>query len=251
MRLKGKAAIITGASAGIGWATALKFAQEGASVIAIARRQDRLEQLVTAAEPCAGEIIPFVGDIALRATNESMIDFAVGKFGKVDILVNHAGTMDDFFPVGEVTDEEWNRVMAINLYGPMTAIRRVVQVMQAQPEGGTIVNIASIADMHSGRSGAAYVTSKAGFIHLSAHTAFVYADKNIRCNCVNLGGVATEISITEPSQLGEVKVKLGHALMQRLGTAEEVAAVIAFLASDEASFINGAVLTVDGGWTAY
>ncbi len=251
MRLKGKAAIITGASAGIGWATALKFAQEGASVIAIARRQDRLEQLVTAAETCAGEIIPFVGDIALRATNESMIDFAVGKFGKVDILVNHADTMDDFFPVGEVTDEEWNRVMAVNLYGPMTAIRRAVQVMQAQPEGGTIVNVASIAGMHSGHSGAAYAASKAGFIHLSTHTALVYADKNIRCNCVNPGGIAAEISITEPDQLGEAKDKLGYALTPQLGNAEEVAAVVAFLASDEAGFVNGAVLTVDGGWTAY
>ena len=97
MRLKGKVAVITGASAGIGWATALKFAQEGASVIAIARRQERLEQLVTAAEQHDGEIIPFIGDVALRTTNESMIDFAVGKFSKIDILVNNAGTMDDFF----------------------------------------------------------------------------------------------------------------------------------------------------------
>ncbi len=251
MRLKGKVAVITGASAGIGWATALKFAQEGASVIAIARRQERLEQLVTAAEQHDGEIIPFIGDVALRTTNESMIDFAVGKFSKIDILVNNAGTMDDFFPVGEVTDEEWDRVITTNLYGPMTAIRRAVQVMQTQPEGGSIVNVASVAGFHGGRSGAAYVTSKAGLINLSTHTAFVYAGQNIRCNCVNPGGVATEISIIEPSKLGEAKDKLGHALMPRLGTAEELATVIAFLASDEASFVNGAVLTVDGGWTAY
>lgn len=251
MRLKGKVAIITGASAGIGWATALRFAQEGAHVVAVARRQERLEQLVTAAEQYEGEIIPFVGDIAQKTTNESMIEFAVGKFGRVDILVNNAGTMDDFFPVGEVTDEEWNRVISVNLYGPMTAIRKAVQVMQEQPNGGNIVNVASVAGVHGGRSGAAYVTSKAGLINLSTHTAFVYAGKHIRCNCINPDGVATEIVVNEPSQLGVAKASLGHSLMPRLGEAEELAAAIVFLASDEASFVNGAALTVDGGWTAY
>ena len=180
-----------------------------------------------------------------------MIDFALQQFGKVDILVNNAGVMDNYTPVGDVLDEDWDRVMKINLYGPMTAIRYVLPIMMEQPNGGSIVNVASVTGAHGGRSGAAYVTSKAGLINLSTHTAFVYANKKIRCNCLNPGGVSTEISTDNPNTFGMERAFAGLNLMTRVGEADELASAIVFLASDEASYVNGAVLTVDGGWTAY
>ena len=251
MRLKDKVAVITGASAGIGRATALRFAQEGATVIAVARRLEKLEQMAEEAKEYAGAIIPYIGDVSLREVNEGMLDFALQKYGKLDILVNNAGVMDSYTPVGDVQDEDWERVMKINLYGPMTAIRHVLPIMMNQEQGGSIVNVASVTGAHGGRSGAAYVTSKAGLINLSTHTAFVYANKKIRCNCINPGGVSTEISTENPNQFGMERAFLGLPLMPRVGNAEELAAAILFLASDEASYVNGSVFTVDGGWTAY
>ena len=251
MRLKDKVAVITGASAGIGRAAALRFAREGATVIAVARRLEKLEQMAEEAKDYAGAIIPYVGDVSLREVNEGMLDFAVQQYGKVDILVNNAGVMDSYIPVGDVQDEDWDRVMKINLYGPMAAIRHALPIMMNQPNGGSIVNVASVTGAHGGRSGAAYVTSKAGLINLSTHTAFMYANKKIRCNCLNPGGVATEISTENPNQFGMERALLGLPLMPRVGQADELAAAILFLASDEASYVNGAVFTVDGGWTAY
>ncbi|MBO5140000.1 MAG: glucose 1-dehydrogenase [Peptococcaceae bacterium] len=251
MRLENKVAIITGASAGIGRAAALRFAKEGATVVAVARRKEKLEQLAIDAKDYAGQIIPYAGDVSLREVNEGMIDFAMQQFGRVDILVNNAGVMDNYTPVGDVLDEDWDRVMKINLYGPMAAIRYVLPIMMEQPNGGSIVNVASVTGAHGGRSGAAYVTSKAGLINLSTHTAFVYANKKIRCNCLNPGGVSTEISTDNPNTFGMERAFAGLNLMTRVGEADELASAIVFLASDEASYVNGAVLTVDGGWTAY
>jgi NAD(P)-dependent dehydrogenase (short-subunit alcohol dehydrogenase family) len=255
MRFEGKVVVLTGASAGMGQATALKFAQEGATVIAVARRANRLEELAAKAQEAGypGKIIPYPGDVSLKEVNEGMLDKAIEVGGKVDILVNNAGIMDGMVPVAEVEDERWNQVMDVNVYGPMCAIRKAVQIFLEQPEKGVIVNIASVGGLNGGRAGAAYTASKWAMIGLSKNTAFMYGDEGIRCNAICPGGVATEIagSMGQVSKFGYGKMSRGNALMSKMGTSEEIADVVLFLASDQSSLINGVALEADGGWTSY
>ena len=143
-RFEGKSVVVTGASSGMGREIALEFAAEGATVVAVARRMERLEELAAQAEGLSGTILPYPGDISSVEVNNGMIDYAVEKCGKLDILVNNAGIMDEFKPIAEVTDEQWERVMKVNLDGPMFAMRRAVEVMLGHGTAGSIVNVASI-----------------------------------------------------------------------------------------------------------
>ena len=253
MRLEGKVTVVTGASSGMGREIALLFAKEGAKVIAVARREERLKEISQEAQHYAGEIIPYAGDISLKEVNEGMIDFAVQKFGKLDILVNNAGIMDEFIPVGELTDEHWDKIQKVNLYGPMCSTRKAVSVMLTQENGGAIVNIGSVGGVNGCRAGAAYAAAKAGLVGLTKNTAFMYAPQKIRCNILCPGGVATEVGVncSNPSKLGYTRAIAGASYMPRTGEASEIAAATLFLACDESSLINGAVLVADAGWTAY
>ncbi|MEG0598319.1 MAG: SDR family oxidoreductase [Oscillospiraceae bacterium] len=252
MKLEGKVAVVTGASSGMGWEIALLFAKEGAKVVAVTRRKERLDELVEKAKGLAGTILPYAGDVSLREVNEDMIDTAVKTFGKLDILVNNAGIMDEFTPIGELTDEMWDKVQKVNLYGPMCSCRKAISVMTAQ-QSGVIVNVASIGGLNGCRAGAAYSASKAGMIALTKNTAFMYANQNIRCNALCPGGVDTEVAVnfSHPSPLGAGRCMLGAGLNQRMGTAYETAAATLFLACDDSSLINGATLVADAGLTAY
>ncbi|NLZ49777.1 MAG: glucose 1-dehydrogenase [Clostridiales bacterium] len=249
MKLLGKVAIVTGASAGMGRAIALLFAKEGASVVAVARRKERLDELVEIAKEYEGSILAFQGDVSKKEDNEKMIDFAVEKFGKLDILVNNAGIMDEMMPVGEVEDELWNKVMSVNLNGPFYACRKAVNLMVNQGSGN-IINVASIGGLNGCKAGAAYTASKHALLGLTKNIAFMYADKGIRCNSICPGGVSTEIEVANPSQMGFARAKLGMASMPRFGSADEIATVALFLASDDSSFVNGAAIVADAGWTA-
>lgn len=253
MRMQGKIAVVTGASSGMGREIALLFAKEGATVIAVARREDRLKEIAQAAATFSGEIIPYAGDISLKEVNEGMIDLALQKFGKLDVLINNAGIMDEFIPVGEVTDEHWDKIQKVNLYGPMCSTRKAVNVMLKQENGGAIVNIGSVGGVNGCRAGAAYAAAKAGLVALTKNTAFMYANQKIRCNILCPGGVATEVGVNcaHPSELGFARAIAGASYMPRTGEASEIATATLFLASDDASLINGAVLVADAGWTAY
>lgn len=249
MRFEGKTIVVTGASSGMGRAIALDLAKEGATVVAVARRRERLEELAEDARGAAGKILPYPGDISQKETNEQMIDFALERTGKLDVLINNAGIMDEFLPLGEMDDDEWNKVLAINLTGPMYAMRKAVTVMLEQPQGGQIINVASIGGLRGCRAGAAYTASKHALLGLTKNTAFMYADSNIRCNAVCPGGVDTEVGVNmqHPSQRGMARVMAGLDTSLRSGTVEEISALVLFLASDAAPFINGAELVIDGG----
>ncbi|MCD7856801.1 MAG: glucose 1-dehydrogenase [Clostridiales bacterium] len=251
MKLEGKSVVVTGASSGIGKAIVDLFAKEGANVIAVARRKERLEALAAAAADYPGKVVPCPGDVSKEADVNAAIDMAVSEFGKLDILVNNAGVMDDMSPIGDATNERMEQVFSVNVYGPMYAMRKAVQVFLAQGNGGNIINIASLGGMRT-CAGAIYCASKAAVLSLTKNTAFMYLPNGIRCNAVAPGGVKTEISTSMgmPNMSGYGRVKDVLAAAPEPGRPEQLAAATLFLASDDSSYVNGEVLVVDGGWNA-
>lgn len=249
MRFEGKSIVVTGASSGMGRRIALDFAAEGATVVAVARRKERLEQLAQESEGLAGKILAYPGDISSQEVNEGMIDFAVQQCGKIDVLVNNAGIMDEFKPIGEVDNDQWEKVMKVNLEGPMYAMRKAVQVMCGQENGGNIVNVASIGGVRGSRAGAAYTASKHALVGLTENTAFMYVGNKIRCNVVCPGGVETEVmdSQTNISQFGVARVMAGLDTSIPSGKPEDISSTVLFVASDDAKFMNGSTIVVDGG----
>lgn len=254
MRLENTISIITGAGSGMGRAMAKLFAEEGSNVIAADLRLDGVESLIEEiGGNISGELVPFQVDVGQREQVEAMIDLALKKFGRLDILVNNAGVMDNMMPVSEVSDELWDTVLHVNLKGVMYACRRAVNVMVQQPAGGRIINIASVGGLNGCRAGAAYTASKFGVVGLTRNIGFMYATKGIRCNAICPGSIETNIGVglRAPSQFGLERATSGVVANPRNGSAEEVAKVALFLASDESSFVNGTTITVDGGWTAF
>ena len=251
MRLENKCAVVTGASSGMGHAIVEKFVNEGGNVVAVARRAERLEELAASLSDAPGKIVIFPGDISSKEVNEQMIDKCVEEFGRIDILVNNAGIMDDMGPVGDLTDEKFNQVIQVNLYGPMCAMRKAVNVFKEQGNGGNIVNVASLGAMRTA-AGAVYCASKAAIVSMTKNTAFMYQPDGIRCNAIAPGGIATEIgsSMGQPNMSGYGRVQKVLAAAPEPGQATDIANAALFLASDESSYISGDVLLVDGGWAA-
>jgi len=251
MKLYNKSVVVTGASSGMGKAIVERFAQEGANIIAVARRKDRLDALVASLQNAPGKVVPFAGDISVQETMESAIDLAVKEFGRLDILVNNAGVMDDMSPIGDVKNEKIQQVFSVNVYGPMYSMRKAVQVFLEQGNGGNIINVASLGALRT-VAGAVYNASKAALVSLSKNTAFMYLPNGIRCNVIAPGGIQTEISSSMgiPNMAGYGRVKTVMAAAPEMGTSEQIASAALFLAIDDSSYVNGDVLAVDGGWNA-
>jgi NAD(P)-dependent dehydrogenase (short-subunit alcohol dehydrogenase family) len=250
MRFTGKVVVVTGAGSGIGKATAQRFVAEGASVVAADIDQARLEALTAEAGAAGAQVWGVQTDLGRRDECERLIDTTQSRFGRVDILVNNAAIMDRFLPVAELTDELWERVLAVNLNGVMYTMRRAIPLMLAQGRG-VIVNIASAAAFGGGFAGAAYTTSKHAVIGLTKNTAVMYGKQGLRCVAVCPGAVNTGIPLGgTPSELGYGALKPELGTIPRVGEPVELANAILMVAGDDASFINGAVLAVDGGWTA-
>jgi len=252
MKLCGKVAVVTGASSGMGRAIALLYAKEGASVVAVARRIEKLEELIEDSKDYEGKIIAMQGDVSKKEDNERMIELAIESFGKIDILVNNAGVMDEMMPVSEVPDELWEKVMSVNLDGPFYACRKAVNSMLKQGSG-IIINVGSIGGLNGCRAGVSYTASKYALLGLTKNIGFMYADKGIRCNIICPGGVESEIGvgISHPSEFGFSRVRLGMGNVPRSGSPEEIATIALFLATDDSSFINGTEIVADAGWTAF
>jgi NAD(P)-dependent dehydrogenase (short-subunit alcohol dehydrogenase family) len=245
-RHDGRVALVTGAASGIGRATALRLAREGALVLATDGNAEGLASLV--AEEAS--ILTIAGDLRSSVFVDELVASAEAV-GPVQILANVAGIMDHFVPVGDLDDELWDNVLAVNLTAPMRLCRRLVPLMAGRG-GGAIVNVASVAGLGGSGAGAAYISSKHAIIGLTRHIAYAYGPQSIRCNAVCPGGVATNIATTAMPTIpwSWDRQQLALALGERTAQPDEIAAVISWLACPEASNVNGAIMTADGGWKA-
>ncbi len=253
-KLENKAAIVTGAGSGLGKAIANLFASEGCQVVAADINQASLDVLQKEIETAGGKVKTVIANMANENDIEKLFDVALEAYGTLDILVNNAGIMDHFDPVGDVDDAMWTRVMDVNLNGPFKAMRRAINIML--PKGkGAIVNVSSLGGVQGARAGAAYTASKHGLIGLTKNTGFMYARYGIRCNAIAPGAMETNISagmdMTRLPQIVNERIMPGMALISRISNPMEVAQVALFLASDDASYVNGSVIVADGGWSAY
>ncbi len=252
MRLKDKIAVITGAGSGMGRAMAILFAKEGAKVVAADVNIAATDAVVAKITAEGGSAFSIKVDVTKEQDIQNMIDKAVVAYGTLDILVNNAGIMDNFVPAGEVTDELWEKVFAVNVTGPMRATRKAIPIF-VNKKSGIIINIASAGGLLGSRAGAAYTASKHAVVGLTKNVGFQYANFGIRCNAIAPGAVNTNIGTTiyNPSKFGMERAMAGINLNPRVGEAEEIAKIALFLACDDSSFINGTVITADAGWTAY
>jgi NAD(P)-dependent dehydrogenase (short-subunit alcohol dehydrogenase family) len=240
--------LITGAGSGIGRAMAIAFAKAGARVVIA-------DINLAAAEETADEIgdaaIAVAVDIGDEASVARLVQRAFDVFGRIDVLCNNAGVIDTMALPADTSVAEWERVLRINLTGTFLVTHAVLPHMLAQGSG-VIVNTASEAGIRGGASGAAYTASKHGVVGLTRNVAWAYANDGIRCNAILPGATATGIAggIEGFDEKGKARLQPIISLQQRVALPEQMADAAVFLASDAASFINGAIVPVDGGWSA-
>ncbi len=259
-RFADRVALVTGAASGIGRATAIRLAAEGAKVAVVDRNESGAAETVGLVAAAGGTAAPFGCDVAASAAVNDTVAAIAARLGSVDVLVNVAGIGDTagLEGIAGVLDERWNAVLAVNLSGPFYLSRAVIPGMVAKGRGA-IVNVSSLAGRSkSAMGGIAYSSSKAGLLGLTRHLAFDYGPRGIRVNAICPGGVDTPMlraaGVREARSEAEQEARLARMSayqyfmpIKRISTPEEQAAAIAFLASDEASYINGVSLDVNGG----
>lgn len=259
--LKDRVAIVTGGGSlpgrGIGRNIVANLAGKGARVLAVDIDAQTVGAVADELRAQGHDVVPLRADVTQPADIKMMVAAAIEQFGRLDILVNHAG-FGSFMSLTETDDEHWNKMIALNLTGPFLTCREAVPHMMKNATGGVIINTISSAGLGGARAGIAYTAAKHGMVGLTRNIAVTYARRGIRCIGVCPGytrsplpeGMKPQIA---PSDSQDYAGQLFEGLAQlgaRQGQPREQADVIAFLATDEASFVNGAIIPVDGGWTA-
>ena len=250
-RLEGKSVIITGAGSGIGRAASLLFTREGARLIAV-DRSEAVKETVELVKQQGGIAEAVLADAGSEADVSGFIDRAVATFGKLDVIWANAGISGGLKPIAEQTVEHWQEILRINLIGPFLAVKYAMPHMVRQ-QRGAIVCTASVACLKSGASGHPYAASKAGVISLVQTTAYSLSGTGVRINAVCPGLIETGMTkpIFDGAKERGTEGKIGQLNpLKRAGQPHEIAAMGLFLASDEASYVNGQAFPVDGGLTA-
>src|SRR5262245_6072868 len=242
-RFEGRNALVTGASRGIGEAIAKRLASEGAAVLAAARTADALGRVVGEIEAAGGKASALTLDLADGASIEAAVKSALASHGEIHVLVNNAGVTEDNLML-RMSREAWDRVLGTNLTGVYLLTQAVVKGM-VRKRYGRIVNVTSVVGLMGNAGQANYASSKAGLIGLTKSIARELASRNVTCNAVAPGFIAT--AMTEKMTDDAKATPSGEVPLERLGTPDDVAAAVAFLASDEASYVTGTVMNVSGG----
>lgn len=264
MKFKDNVALIVGSATGMGRATVIQLVKEGVHVIAFDLREDALEELREEVKEGPGSFEPFAGDVTDAEKRKGVVAYAKEKYGKLDTLAYIAGALDLMTPAHALDDALWDYVMDVNVNSVFKIIREALPLLlDHEGSAANIVIVASIGGVYHSTAGAAYTTSKHAVLGLMKNLAWSYKDHNLRVNAVLPGAVATSIlenamlkwpdrDPMHPDGIGlfvnRGTVSLGQGI---LGDPEDVAEAICFLISDEAKFICGAELTVDGGWTTF
>ena len=249
--LTGKVALVTGASSGIGRASALALARQGATVVVAARRIDRLADLAKEIVGMGRESLPIMMDVIKKETITAAVNKTVEMYGRLDILLNNAGVAE-FIPFLDITEEQWDKTIDTNLKGYFLMAQLAAREM-AKHKWGRIVNIASIASGGVGvgfPSIAHYCASKGGVVAMTEALAIELAPMGILVNCIGPGVIETEMTqalLKDPKQAESL---LARAPLKRAGKPEEIAAAVVYFASEESSYTTGSILYVDGGWLA-
>ena len=245
-RFSGKVAIVTGAGRGMGKATALTLARDGAVVVVNDVREEWAESVAQEIEAAGGRAMAYVADVSDEGQVQGMVDATVERFGTVDILINNAGMLRATRPVESIPLDEWKLMMDVNVTGVFLCTKAVLPIMKAQ-RSGKIVNVSSSAGRSTSTFGGAhYTTSKAAVLGLSRHTAREVAPYNVNVNAVAPGSMDTEMvrEMSTPEFREEERNKIP---LRRLGTAQDEADLVAFLCSEESSYITGATIDINGG----
>ncbi|MFG1943938.1 SDR family NAD(P)-dependent oxidoreductase [Nonomuraea sp. NPDC048826] len=248
-----RVALVTGAGSGIGRAMAVAFAAAGGRVVVCDIDQERAAETVaeiTAASGDDGRAVAVTADIADEDSVAALVETAIGAYGRVDVLCNNAGIIDSMALPADISPAMWDRVLRVNLTGTFLVTHAVLPHM-LRHRRGAIVNTASEAGVRGGAAGAAYTASKHGVVGLTRSVAWAYAKDGIRCNAILPGATLTNIAEGATfDQAGAARLSPVLALGDQFAQPEQMADAALFLASDAASFINGAIVPVDGGWSA-